>query len=279
MTPLSPELGSTRWQPGTIAEHRSELSRFLDEVALHPMLRAVAQASLDLMALGPGQAALEVGCGNGVFLPLLAAAVGPSGCIVGIDHSEAFVAEASARMARASLGDRVAVQLADAGRLPFPDASFDVAHCERVLMHLDDPSAGLAEMKRVVRPGGQVVAVEPDWAGYRIDHVDRKGMDLLYAEAPSSRRPDVGLTLVRRMADLDLVDIRPLPLTGATTDLRLVHAIGLPQLGPVADRVVAAGGLTRERADAILAGIESAAATGRFYCTMTMHLVAGRVPG
>jgi SAM-dependent methyltransferase len=104
------------------------------------------------------------------------------------------------------------LQQGDAYRLPFEAATFDVAHCERVLMHLEDPSSALGEMKRVVRPGGWIVAVEPDWGGIRIDHADRAGMDLLYARALHMRQPDIGLTLYRRMHELGLSDIRPVPI-------------------------------------------------------------------
>jgi ubiquinone/menaquinone biosynthesis C-methylase UbiE len=128
-----------------------------------------------------GRSVLEVGCGNGVLLPRLADGVGSQRRVIGIDHSATFVEQARARMADAGLSAIVTVQQADAYALPFAAATFDIAHCERVLMHLEQPSAALAEMKRVVRPGGWLIAAEPDWGGIRIDHVDREGMDILYA--------------------------------------------------------------------------------------------------
>ncbi len=90
---------------------------------------------------------------------------------------------------------------ADAYRLPFAEDAFDTAHCERVLMHLEEPGAALAEMKRVVRPGGWVVAVEPDWAGLRIDHVDPDGLHLLLVRARRSRQPGMGVKLYRHMGE------------------------------------------------------------------------------
>jgi SAM-dependent methyltransferase len=224
-----------------------------------------------------GVRVLEVGCGNGVLLPKLAEAVGRTGRVVGIDHSETFVSEAQARIDRAGLGTMVTVQRGDAYRLPFERASFDRAHCERVLMHLDDPNAALAEMRRVVRPGGWVVAAEPDWPGIRVDHVDRIGMDLFWARESQNRQPDVGLTLFRRFAEVGLVELRAAPVMGVITDLAVLKGYGL-NLPRVADAVVADGLLAREQADALVRSLEDANASGRFYSAGLIHVVGGRVP-
>jgi protein-L-isoaspartate O-methyltransferase len=61
-----------------------------------PLLREVANRSIDLLALQAREQVLEVGCGSGVFLPLLAEAVGESGRVVGLDHAPAFVEQARA---------------------------------------------------------------------------------------------------------------------------------------------------------------------------------------
>src|SRR6185369_8077526 len=99
-------------------------SDWLEAQALHPFIRQVAERSLERLALQPGEAVLEVGCGTGVFLPGLATLVGPSGRVVGIDHAPAFREQARERLADAGLNDRVDIREADAHRLPFPDATF-----------------------------------------------------------------------------------------------------------------------------------------------------------
>jgi SAM-dependent methyltransferase len=269
---------SDSWQPGFIDQHTADLSRYLEETSRSEALRRVADCAFELMAPLTGKSVLEVGCGNGVLLPRLAEAVGPSGRVMGIDHSEAFIVEAKARMEATGFAATGAVQQADAYHLPFADATFDTAHCERVLMHLEDPSAALAEMKRVVRPGGWIVAVEPDWAGLRIDHVDPDGMHLLLVRARRSRHPGMGVTLYRRMGELGLIERRAVPLQTAQTDFEVLKGYGLT-LPPAADALVADGTLTRQRADALLSGLEEANASGLFYSVTTMHVVAGRVPG
>jgi SAM-dependent methyltransferase len=267
---------SDSWQPDFIGKHAPDLSSYLEQVSR--TMQGVADRAMELLSPLTGRKVLEVGCGNGVFLPRLAEAVGPDGSVVGIDHSEAFVAEAIARVAAAGFTSTVEVQRADAYALPFAPAAFDAAHCERLLMHLEHPTSALSEMKRVVRPGGWIVAAEPDWAGMRIDHPDRAGMDLLYARAMRSRQPDMGLTLYRRMGEIGLTERRGVPLVGPHTDLQVLKGYGLT-LPPAADALVAEGLLTREHVDALLSGLEEANASGLFYGVAIMHVVAGRVPG
>jgi ubiquinone/menaquinone biosynthesis C-methylase UbiE len=67
------------------------LAACLDAQPALPQARQIAAQSLALLHLAPGQSVLEVGCGTGVFLPFLAAAVGPRGRVVGIDHAPEFV--------------------------------------------------------------------------------------------------------------------------------------------------------------------------------------------
>lgn len=280
---LAPQSAATRvssadWQPEAVAQRHGEVSAYLAGVSATPALRMIADRTMALLALAPGERVLEVGCGTGVFLPLLARAVGPAGRVVGLDHAPTFVAEARAQIAAQGLGGYVVVEEGDASRLPFPDASFDAAHCERVLMHLDDPTIVLREMRRVVRPGGRVVAVEPDWGGLRIDHPDREALDLIYARnLRRTRQPDAGLTLHRRFAAVGLAEREVVPIVAATTDVALLRLYGL-DLRPAAEALVGEGRLDRERVEAALAYLDDASRDGTFYATIAMCLAAGRVP-
>ena len=274
----SVDVGSPRWQQGFIQQHTAEMSGYLEQLSRLEAVRRVAACALNLMAPLAGRCVLEVGCGNGVFLPLLASAVGSGGRVVGIDYAAEFVEKARAKVQDAGLAATVTVEQADAYRLPFPASTFDAVHCERVLMHLDDPSAALIEMQRVLRPGGWIVAAEPDWAGFRVDHPDRAAMDLVHARSLQIRQPDMGMTLYRRMGELGLIERRAEALIAVITDFEMMKALGL-DLPRGADALVADGVLTRERTHSLLSSLEAANAAGRSYSVVAMHVVAGRVPG
>jgi ubiquinone/menaquinone biosynthesis C-methylase UbiE len=142
---------------------------YLDRVAASDAARAYKPRLLAALDVRAGQVALDVGCGPGTDLADLAAQVTPAGRVIGIDANPAMVAAASARLADAP---HVHVRVGDAHELPLPDRSVDRARTDRVLMHLTDPARALAELRRVLRPGGLVTLAEPDWDTLAIDAAD-----------------------------------------------------------------------------------------------------------
>jgi SAM-dependent methyltransferase len=108
------------------------------------------------LGLEPGADVLEVGFGaGGAALDL--ADLGFH--VTGIDASQSMLERAERRIAEAGAGDRVELSLGDAHALEAPDASFDLVVSEGVLAWVADPRRALAEMARVTRPGGTVIAV------------------------------------------------------------------------------------------------------------------------
>jgi SAM-dependent methyltransferase len=105
---------------------------------------------------------LDVGCGVGHWGMLLALVMPEAVRVSGVDREARWVEEATTRAASRGLGGRFSYQQADAQRLPFPNDSFDLTTCQTVLIHLADPSAAIAEMMRVTRPGGLVLVAEPN---------------------------------------------------------------------------------------------------------------------
>ena len=84
-----------------------------------------------------------------------------SGCrVVGLDQSGEMLAEGRRRVEAAGLGDRIELVQGEAERLPFDDASFDGLTFTYLLRYVIDPLATLAELARVVRPGGPVAMLE-----------------------------------------------------------------------------------------------------------------------
>ena len=113
---------------------------------------AQTHAAYLLPRLEPGQTVLDFGCGPGTISLGLAEAVDP-GHLHGVDMEETQIA--LARSAAASGGhENVTFHVGNVNDLPFADATFDVAHCHAVLMHIPDTAAALAEVHRVLKPGG-----------------------------------------------------------------------------------------------------------------------------
>jgi len=127
------------------------------------------QRLLTGLDLQPGHSVLDVGCGPGTDLAALATAVGEDGLVVGVDHDPEMVEQARRRT---STLPHVDVLIGEAHALPLEDASFDRARTDRVLQHLANPAQALAELRRVVRPGGLVTLAEPDWDTLAIDAAD-----------------------------------------------------------------------------------------------------------
>jgi len=105
--------------------------------------------------LAPGETVVDIGCGAGTDLLLAASHVAPGGRAIGVDMTEAM-RERARRGAAACGFDHVDVREGDATALPIEDASVDVVISNGVLNLVPDKGAAIAEIHRVLRPGGRV---------------------------------------------------------------------------------------------------------------------------
>lgn len=121
---------------------------------------AFREETLRFAGLKTGERVLDAGCGTGVLTRLAALAVGPEGCALGIDPGVKMIAIArkSARLE----GSRAEFRLGVIENLPFEDESFDLVLASAMIHHLppDLKVKGLSEVRRVLRPGGRLVAVD-----------------------------------------------------------------------------------------------------------------------
>ena len=112
----------------------------------------------DLAQVGPGSRVLDVATGTGDLAFELARRVKPGGEVVGSDFAEGMLERARAK--RGEAGERVRFEWGDALELPYEDGAFDAATVGFGARNFADLERGLAEMARVVRPGGRVVVLE-----------------------------------------------------------------------------------------------------------------------
>lgn len=153
-------------EPGTLPE--PEVRAMFDRIArTYDLLNAVMTAGMhqgwreraaELAALAPGGRVLDVATGTGDLALALARRVSPGGEVVGMDFSQQMLA--LAREKPAPGGARVRFEAGNALELGYGDDEFDAATVGFGARNFDDLRRGLAEMARVVRPGGRVVVLE-----------------------------------------------------------------------------------------------------------------------
>ena len=113
-----------------------------------------ARVAAEVAAAYPGGKVLEVGSGPGRLAVRLAREA-PSITLTGVDISEAMFERAARRAAGAGLSERVRFEVGDVAALPFTDQEFDGVVSTLSLHHWSDPARGLAEIHRVLKPGGE----------------------------------------------------------------------------------------------------------------------------
>ena len=230
--------------------------------------------SYRLLGATPGRRMLDVGCGLGDDAAALAGLVAPGGSVVAVDGSESMV-EAARERHRDVAG--LSFDVADAGELPFDDASFDGCRIDRVLQHITDPFRAIGEMVRVVRRGGRVVAYDNDWETLTVDSTDR-AITRIVLNAWCDRFPSgwIGRQLVPLFLEAGLGEVVPDPKTLVLRELDVADR--LYSFFATAEGLVASGAVSRDDADRWSQGLRTADAQGRFFSSYTGFLVAGTRP-
>jgi SAM-dependent methyltransferase len=140
---------------GSSQSESARLQRQADELA------ADSCALLDRTGVGPGQSAIDIGCGPRGILDLLAERVSPGGRVVGLDADRALTAKAREFAAERGL-DGAQIVTGDARHTGLSSGSFDLVHTRTLLINIPEPAEVVAEMVRLTRPGGWVASMEYD---------------------------------------------------------------------------------------------------------------------
>jgi SAM-dependent methyltransferase len=240
--------------------------------------RLAGAVFLDWLAPAPGLRWADIGCGNGAFTELLVQRCAPAS-VHGIDPSPQQLAYARQRPGMAG----VTFTEGDAQALPFPDAGFDAAVMALVIFFVPDPARGVAEMARVVRPGGLVAAYAWDMFGGGFPFRAIPGALRELGQAPTMP-PSVEASRLDRMtalwtgAGLQAVETRTITVERGFANFEEFWAANTATQR-TRDALAA---LPPGEAEALKARLRQrlpAAADGRIVYAARANAVRGRVPG
>ena len=230
----------------------------------------------DALAAAPGERIADVGCGPGFYCAELAEDGGPGGSVTGVDASEAMLALARRRCADLP---NVELRQGDATAVPLPDVSADAAISVQVQEYVEDVGAALAELRRVLRPGGRVLVFDIDWATYSV-HSDQPELTarvlrawdehLAHRSLPRTLAPSL------RDAGFEDVRVRAHPLAAIEFDPSRRHLAAMVAF--VAVFVPGRQGLGEADAQAWLDDQRALGERGAFYATATQFCFTARRP-
>jgi ubiquinone/menaquinone biosynthesis C-methylase UbiE len=255
--------------------------RFDDGAAYERMMgiwsRLAGAIFLDWLAPRPGLRWIDVGCGNGAFTELIVERCAPAE-VQGIDPSDGQLAFARTRPAA-----RVAqFQQGDAMALPFSADKFDAAIMALVIFFVPDPAKGVAEMVRVVGPGGTVATYAWDMLGGGFPHepirAELRAMDISVMSPPSIDASRMeALRDLWTSAGLGAVETREITVQRTFADFDDYWATSL--LGPTVGPTIAA--MTSSDLDQLKTRVAArlpADAAGRITYGARANAIKGRVP-
>jgi SAM-dependent methyltransferase len=246
--------------------------------AIYQSREVVAQRAevLDALALGHGEQVLDIGSGPGLLAAELGHAVGPKGWVEGIDSSVPMVEAARARCEGLPW---VGFRQADAAELPFEDQAFDAAAATQVYEYVPAIERALAELNRVLRPGGRAVILDTDWDSAVWQTADRPRMarvlaaweeHFVHPHLPGRLGP-----LLRR-AGFALARLAVVPLLNPDYG---ADGYSAGMIGVISDFVAGRCGVSRAEASDWANELRARGADGTYFFSLNRYLFLARKPG
>jgi arsenite methyltransferase len=249
-----------------------DASRKLEATYQTPDVIAQRAATLRALALQAGERVVDVGSGPGLLAAEMATQVGPAGRVIGLDLSDSMLALSRQRSGGLATSRRLSFLKADAARLPLADGTFDVAVSTQVYEYVPDVPAALAEVYRVLGPGGRVLILDTDWDS------------IVWAAGDQARMQRLLEAWVERFADPQLPRSlsSQLESAGFQVERREVLVLFNPEYDPdtysvangqiMADFAVAQGRMPREEAEAWMRDLQRLGSQGRYFFSLNRYL-------
>ncbi|MDH2899430.1 MAG: methyltransferase domain-containing protein [archaeon] len=249
---------------------------YLDLVRSRKGVREGKELSFALLQLKPGDLALDVGCGTGDDVILLAKIVGEKGRAIGIDSSEVMISEAKKRAAKSSNTLNAEFHLGSVYQLDFPDETFNGVIADRVFLHLEEPRKALGEIIRVAKKDGKgrIVTHDPDWDSLVIDsefkEVTRK---IVKTASDWLKNGTAGRRMYGMFKEAGLADVTV--NGGAVIFTDYEPSFQHLELEKASKAAVAKGVISEQEQERWVADLQRKGEQGRFLASFTTFRVAG----
>jgi arsenite methyltransferase len=248
--------------------------------AIYQTPDVISQRHRTLTALEPreGEHILDVGLGPGLLVADLAAVVGHTGHVTGVEISDSMLALARRRFESSAVADRVTLVKGDAAELPFPDASFDAATSTQVYEYVPDVDRALAELYRVLRPGGRALVLDTDWASMVWNATDQARMARVvaaYVERFADPHLPRSLSRGLRAAGFRIRRRDTLALLNPEYD---PNSYSVTNIGMIGDDVTGRGRITLDEVQAWQQDLAQLGAEGRYFFSLNRYLFLADKP-
>lgn len=235
--------------------------------------RVYKQKTFELLALGSGLTVLDIGCGLGEDVLAMSKLVSPVGKVTGVDTSESLLEQARVKLSEVNAN--VEFLRGDALNLAFNDGTFDRCRIDRTLQHCSDPPRALAEMARVLKDGGLMLAFDNDWETFTFSSRNREvTRKVAHFWCDSFAAGWVGRYLYGYFKECGLVKIKVYPQTLVLTELEVADKVF--DLFQSIERAKNAEIISTSEADELVEELQTSAKKELFFCSYTGFIVVGK---